>query len=472
MGGNRIWARRAIVAGSCGVLVALAGCSAKTGATATGAKASTSTTTGGATSSATTGTKAKVTPAAGPLAALTGLPVSAAVAQRPAVAVAVSGSDPVGLASADVVFAEMASPARYLAVYQSSEANAVGPVSGTRPVDGPALSVLHPLIGYDGGTTSFLTVLHATKVIDASYAEHASLYSSGTSGLTVSTSALAGADSSDGPPPPLFSYRTPAAPLASTQETHPTSVRLNIPGQPAQQWNFDAHTDRWVLTSGGPKVSVANLIVQVVPFHTVYLSRKYGQSTQSAKVYGSGSVTVFSGTGPGGAGGTAATGLWDKPGLAAVTNYLDAAGTPMDFAPGPTWIVLAPAGTRASQAGGLAGHDAHRPAYPAGPGPRAGPGPPWPSGQPPPAVVRPPPGLDGHRAAGRLSGLVGAGPGRLFGHPAGHPDAAADAGLAAQRPPGQDPARVRPVAALPGLHGGRGLHPGPDRAGHGGIVAV
>ncbi|MFY9928651.1 MAG: hypothetical protein WAK82_11665, partial [Streptosporangiaceae bacterium] len=75
MGGNRIWARRAIVAGSCGVLVALAGCSAKTGPTATGAKASTSTTTGGATSSATTGTKAKVAPAAGPLAALTGLPV-------------------------------------------------------------------------------------------------------------------------------------------------------------------------------------------------------------------------------------------------------------------------------------------------------------------------------------------------------------------------------------------------------------
>ena len=238
MGGNRIWARRAIVAGSCGVLVALAGCSAKTGPTATGAKASTSTTTGGATSSATTGTKAKVAPAAGPLAALTGLPVSAAVAQRPAVAVAVSGSDPVGLASADVVFAEMASPARYLAVYQSSEANAVGPVSGTRPVDGQALSVLHPLIGYDGGTTSFLTVLHATKVIDASYAEHASLYSSGASGLTVSTSALAGADSSDGPPPPLFSYRTPAAPLASTQETHPTSVRLNIPGQPGPAVEF------------------------------------------------------------------------------------------------------------------------------------------------------------------------------------------------------------------------------------------
>ena len=40
---------------------------------------------------------------------------------------------------------------------------------------------------------------------------------------------------------------------------------------------------------------------------------------------GTGVATVFSGTAPGGNGGTAATGSWPKPGLAAVTNYFDAA---------------------------------------------------------------------------------------------------------------------------------------------------
>jgi hypothetical protein len=286
------------------------------------------------------------------VAPLTGLSVTAAIAQRPAVAVAVSGSDPVGLGFADLVLQEMAGPVRYLAVFQSAEASAVGPVTSTRPTDGQALSVLHPLTSYDGGTTAFISVLDATKIVDYGYARHASLYSGGSGGPTVSTAALAAAGRSDSPPPELFYYRQPGASLASARETHPASVRVEIPGQPAEQWNFDARTDRWVETSGGPRVSVANLVVQVVSFKTVYLSRKYGETAQSARVIGKGPATVFSGTAPGGSGATAAAGSWAKPGLTAVTNYFDAAGAPMTFEPGPTWIVLAPAGTRTSQAGG------------------------------------------------------------------------------------------------------------------------
>ena len=67
------------------------------------------------------------------MAPLTGLTVTAATAQRPAVAVAVAGSDPVGLGSADLVFEEMTSPVRYLAVFQSAQARQVGPVTSTRP---------------------------------------------------------------------------------------------------------------------------------------------------------------------------------------------------------------------------------------------------------------------------------------------------------------------------------------------------
>ena len=293
------------------------------------------------------------------MAPLTGLPATGAVAQRPAVAVAVAGPAPAGLGAADVVFEEMSSPVRYLAVFQSAEASAVGPVTSTRPTDGQALSVLHPLIGYAGGTSSFISVLDATKIVDAGYAGHASLYSAGSGGLTVSTAALAAAGRSDGPPPGLFSYRAPGAPLASAKQSHPASVRVDVPGLPEQRWDFDARAGRWVETAGGPRVSVANLIVQIVSFKTVYLSRKYGQTAQSARVVGTGQVTVFSAAAGGGTGGSAgnsggiaAAGTWVKPGLAAVTNYLDAAGVPMDFAPGPTWIVLAPAGTRSTQAGG------------------------------------------------------------------------------------------------------------------------
>jgi hypothetical protein len=339
------WARWAVAACSCGAITVLAGCSSGTGSAAKpGLTPATS-----PSASRPVGTAGAA--AAGPVAPLTGLPATDSVAQRPAVAVAVASPDPVGLNAADIVFEEITSPARYLAVFQSNEAT-VGPVAGTRPADGQVLSVLHPLTSYDGGTSSFVSVLDATKIIDDGYLTHPSLYSEGTSGLTVSTAAVAASGTADAPPPGLFSYRGPGASLASVKETHPTSVRIDIPGQPAEQWNFDSKADRWVQTSGGPRVSVANLVVQIVPFKTVYLNRKYGETTQSARVFGKGKATVFSGTTPGGSGGTEAAGSWFKPGLAGVTNYFDAASVPMNLGAGPTWILLAPAGTSTSQAGG------------------------------------------------------------------------------------------------------------------------
>jgi Protein of unknown function (DUF3048) N-terminal domain/Protein of unknown function (DUF3048) C-terminal domain len=354
MTGWGTWARCALAASSCGVITVLAGCSAGTAATPTPTSPA-SVTSSADPQGGSAGTAAKPTGSAGAASAvapLTGLTVTAATAQRPAVAVAVAGSDPVGLGSADLVFEEITSPVRYLAVFQSDQPGQVGPVTSTRPEDGPTLSVLHPLTSYDGGTSSFISVLDATKIIDDGYAEHASLYAAGSDGLTVSAAGLAAAGGSDGPPPPLFFYRTAGTSLASAQGTYPTSVRVDIPGQPVQQWDFDAHADRWVETAGGPRVSVANLVVQIVAFKTVYLSRKYGETVPSAHVLGTGVATVFSGTAPGGSGGTAATGIWSKPGLAAVTNYLDAANQQMSFAPGPTWIILAPAGTRTSQVAG------------------------------------------------------------------------------------------------------------------------
>lgn len=350
----RAWARHAVVASSCGVIAVLAGCSAAADSSSArpGAGPASASPSAAGRASSPAGARSAAAESSAAVAPLTGLTAAAGVAQRPAVAVAVAGPDPVGLGSADLVFEEMTSPVRFLAVFQSAQAPRVGPVTGTRPADGQALSVLHPVTGYDGGTSSFISVLDATKIVDGGYAGHSSLYSPGPGGLTVSTAALAGVGRSDGPPPEVFPYRAAGAPLASVRQSHPASVRIGIPGGPAQQWSFDGRTDRWVETSGGPRVSVANLVVQIVSFKTVYLSRKYGQTTRSARLIGTGPATVFSGATPGGSGGTAAPGSWRKPGIAAVTNYFDAAHLPMSFGPGPTWIILAPAGTTTSQAGG------------------------------------------------------------------------------------------------------------------------
>ncbi len=289
--------------------------------------------------------------AAGPTAPLTGLPVSPRTASRPAVALDVAGRSPRGLGSADVVFEEITSPAtRYIAVYQSRQASQVGPITGTRPADGMAVSVLHPLIGYDGSTPGFLDVLHASKVIDRGYASHPSLYASGAGGVTTSTAAL-WRGVRDAPPPQLYLYRGTGAgdlrQLASTGVRAVTLVQVRTHGG-TQSWRFDARADRWLETGGGPRVSVSNLIVQSVRYKQVFLSRRDGITAPSARVIGTGRVLMITGnadTNSAGPAGLAAPGTWSKPSLVAATSYLDRRGIPMALQPGPTWVILAPPGS-------------------------------------------------------------------------------------------------------------------------------
>lgn len=281
-----------------------------------------------------------------PIAPLTGLPAaSAADATRPAVALAVAGSSPQGLGSADVVFEEITTPVRYIAVYQSHTASGVGPLTTTRPADGRVLSVIHPLFGYSGGSGGAVRTLDKTKVTDLGGLRYPSLYTSTPQGLTASTQTMLAA-AKDGPPPPLFSYRRTGAgdPVATTGTRQAISVQLTIPGAAAQIWKYDSRTGRWS-QSGGPAAQVANLVIQTVPYKTVFLDQRQGITAPSAVVTGTGNAEVLSGD-------MAAAGTWAKRSTAGVTNYFDKNGSPMELEPGPTWVVLAPPGTQVKTTGG------------------------------------------------------------------------------------------------------------------------
>jgi hypothetical protein len=287
-----------------------------------------------------------------PLAPLTGLPIQASVATRPAVAMVVAGSQPQGLSDADVIYEEVASPLRYLAVFQSRQAPVVGPITGTVPADGEELSVLRPLFGYDGsGSSAFIRVLDHTSVVDLGYSTHSSLYQDGTTGLTTSTQAF-WASAHSAAPPGLFSYRGPqtgSRALATTGQWRPAAVTIQLPGYGTQQWTFDAHEDMWQQIAGGAPIAVANLIIQMVSYKELSLGPNTGLTAPSAVVIGKGPIEAFSGIGDSaaqGPGGLAAHGEWSKPGLRSVTDYVDAQGFPMDFQPGPTLVILAPDGTR------------------------------------------------------------------------------------------------------------------------------
>jgi Protein of unknown function (DUF3048) N-terminal domain/Protein of unknown function (DUF3048) C-terminal domain len=304
---------------------------------------------------------AAASPADGPsppgvLAGLTGLRIPAAAADRPAIALAIAGRHPRGLASADLVLEEITRPSvRYIAVFQSRQAAVVGPITSTRPTDGMALSVLHPLYGYDGGTPGFLDVLRLSNVHNIGYPRHASLYQVGHGQVTTSTAAIwkqAARQRTDTSPPSLFQYRgvdgVPAEPAAAGQR-HAASVKIILPGAATQTWQFDSATNQWRLTSGGPRVEVSDLIVEQVRYKTVWLSHKDGITAPSARVVGTGRADVLTsdaGTRTATSAGLTVTGNWSKPGVNAVTNFLDSQDFPLSMQPGPAWIILAPAGTR------------------------------------------------------------------------------------------------------------------------------
>lgn len=291
------------------------------------------------------------------MAPLTGLPATAQSAGRAAVALALSSAHPQGLAAADVVFEEMSSPLRYIAVFQSHDDSSAGPVGQTRPTDAQALSVLHPVIAYDGGTPSFIRVLDKSRVVDVGYTSHPALYHAYAHGVTVSTAQIRQA-ARDTAPPQSFTYQGSGvggeAAFASTGAWRMSSLRISAPGQPTQTWSFDSRTGRWRETGGGPSVQAANIVVQTTSYKTVYLSRRYGLRTTSARVIGSGPALMLSCTGrsvAGGPSGVAVKGTWSKPGIRSVTNYLDSSGTPVGFQRGTTWVILSPPGTKISTAG-------------------------------------------------------------------------------------------------------------------------
>jgi hypothetical protein len=289
-----------------------------------------------------------------PPAPLTDLPAaSAAGAHQRAIALALSGSDPQGLTSADVVYQEFAAPVRYIAVFQSKQATGVGPLTGTQPTDGQALSVLRPLFGYNGGTRVFTKVLDHTSVTDLGFRTHPSLYSRAPHGVTASTKAVLRAGRASGAPPQIFYFRgvaTGRSTLATTGLSRPSAARVSIPGYGTESWAFDSRTGLWALTGGGPRVRVANVVVQTVPYKHAVVSHRDGTTVPSARLIGKGSVEVLSGSA--GGSGMAAAGTWSKPHLNQLTNYFDNNGYPMAFQPGPTWVVFAPKGTRVATSAG------------------------------------------------------------------------------------------------------------------------
>jgi hypothetical protein len=319
------------------------------------------------------GSKAKPVPTSGvaptttaPLRfALTGLPSSDSKAvNRPVLVVKIENAPEArpqsGLETADVVYEEVVEGGltRFLAVFQSRDAEFVGPIRSVRPTDPDIVRPLGGLFAYSGGTKKFINQLHQAPVRDVGIDAFSSAYTHrkprrAPHDLYSATKKLyEKAKESDKNAPALFSFLPAGSPFGSAGATPATQVTVVLGSLGISAYKYDPGTGTWLrseqgtahVVEGGGQIAPTNVIVQYVSYvKSPGDTDVVGEPVYIAKVIGSGDAWVFSN-------GKLVKGRWSKPTADAITTYTDAAGQPVALVPGQTWVELAPIGAQTTVA--------------------------------------------------------------------------------------------------------------------------
>jgi hypothetical protein len=278
---------------------------------------------------------------------LTGVGTSdAAKARRLAVAVKIDNSadarPQAGIDRADIVYEEYTEGiTRFIVVFQSSDAPAVGPVRSVRPADPNVVKPLGGPIVFSGGSPAVLDVVRTSGLRQITENDTDTLKrrsgKAAPHNLYTTTDALFKKAGAGTPPPPFGPF------LAKGQAYAPTgampATRLNLSPAPgvtaAYQW--DGPSSTWKRSTdgrphaleGGGQISPTNIIVQYTPYSTFPADKK----VRYPEVIGSGDALIFTA-------GTTVKAKWAKSAAGTVTTYTDSAGKPISLPPGQTWIHL------------------------------------------------------------------------------------------------------------------------------------
>jgi len=288
-----------------------------------------------------------------PGAPLTGLPVSdPAVLTRIAVAVKID-NDPVarpqaGLDKADLVYEEITEGiTRFVAVFQSTDTDAIGPVRSVRPADPLIVSPLNGLFAFSGGSPAAVALVSSANLTTITENNTDTLRRrSGRAApynLYTSTSALFAKAPAGGKAPPRFAQFLKAGePFNPAGATPATKVTVQAAPGVTATYDWDAASSTFKRSTngtahtveGGGQIAPANVIVQFTPYS------RFGADSKVTypEVIGSGDAVFF-------AGGTTIKGKWSKSAATAVTAYTDATGAPLVLPPGRTLIELVAPGS-------------------------------------------------------------------------------------------------------------------------------
>ncbi|SED85564.1 DUF3048 domain-containing protein [Streptomyces sp. TLI_105] len=292
-----------------------------------------------------TPTTSPATPATG-LSPFTGLPAKPAPVLTVKLDNVPAARPHTGLGAADLVYVEQVEGGvtRLLAVYSSHLPELTGPVRSARESDIALLADYgRPALAYSGAQSALTPLLRAAP-LDL---------------VTESTAPRAFLRSPDRPAPHNL-YLRPGRALAAAPGAHDardigfrfgpappggTPVTTSTVRYPAARYTFtwSAADHAWHVAMDGREARATDtgpltpetVVVQHVTIRPSRFHDRFGAVSPYSETVGSGTALVLRD-------GRAHEARWSRPSAGSGTTFTTPAGAPLPFAPGQTWIVLAP----------------------------------------------------------------------------------------------------------------------------------
>jgi hypothetical protein len=283
------------------------------------------------------------------VAPLTGLPDPNGDARgRPALEVKVDNTPPArpqaGLQAADVVYEEVVEGeiTRFLAIFNSTLPDTVGPVRSVRATDPNLVWPLGGVFAYSGGAAPNLELIRKAPVngVDETAAGNA-MFRERSRGAPLNLfgrpSDLIAKNGRPVPPPALFQYlggnERPAGDPAS-------AARIGFAPGFDPTYTYDPPSRTWKRSYGlapfaaasGEQIAPTNVVVQFTNYEG-----GVGNPIAEGVTVGEGEVWVFTD-------GKVIKGRWTRPAKERPAKYVDGSGKAIKLLPGKTWVHLLPLG--------------------------------------------------------------------------------------------------------------------------------
>ena len=259
-----------------------------------------------------------------------------------------------GLNSTDIVFDEMVEGGltRLVAIWHSSQPDAIGPVRSIRPMDPDIISPFGGIVCYSGGQWAFVKAMEAAPVFNASETSEAGKGTFSRSkeriaphNVIVNVQKLAADHPELTPPPAQFSFAADLAGSSAVAGASAVAVKdftVRFP-QASAQWIPSADGTIWKRVQDGKihtdkldgeQIHAVNIVVMEVAEDRSYKDGKYG-NVPKAVMIGTGKAWVFSG-------GKYIEATWTKAAATSPIVLTDLAGAVVQLAPGNSWVELMP----------------------------------------------------------------------------------------------------------------------------------